>query len=136
MKSPQAAGRRVVHRGEVYIANVSDLGGRLRKIRPVLIVQNDMANDFSPETIIVSLRHADPIRRIPVRVPVPKGVAGLDRDSHVDAGQVQTILQQDLGRLIGKMPDDLMASVDQAMAISLGLTGFGSPTGRPAPPRR
>jgi hypothetical protein len=57
----------------------------------------------------------------PVFVEVSKGTAGLGKDSVVDAGQLATVLKQDLGRKLGILPDPAMREVDKALAISLGL---------------
>ena len=119
MTNPSGEGRNVL-RGEVYLANPLKLGGRLWKTRPVLIVQNDQGNRRPPETIALAIR-SDCGRRYPVHVPAARGTGGLDRDSLVDAGQILTFLQSQLGRRLGRMPPEIMKAVDEALRVSLGL---------------
>jgi len=110
-----------VLRGEVHIADLQRPGGRPWKNRPVLVIQNDMGNRHSPETIVAAIRDAEGKRPLPVFVRVPRGIAGLEKDSVIDAAQVLTVARQELGHRLGAMPPDVMAAVDRALRISLGL---------------
>lgn len=110
-----------VRRGEVYLADVAAGGGRLLKERPVLIVQNDVGNEHSRETIVAALRDAHGGRMLPIFVRVPKGVAGVRKECVVDAGHLQTLSQTDLRHKIGDLPADFMDLVDRALEVSLGL---------------
>lgn len=113
---------RNVLRGEVYVTDLSAHGGRLAKVRPALVVQNDRGNFASPETIVLGIRSAGPDKYLPIRVPVRRGVGGLMQDSFIDAGQILTLRKESLGTRVGKMPPEIMARVDQALRISLGLS--------------
>ncbi len=115
------AGGRDVHRGEVFLGNMAGAGSRLWKNRPVLVVQNDIGNRYSPETIVVAIRSGPDTRHLPIRTPIPKGEGGLDQDSFVDAGQIVTLRKDALGRRLGRLSPDAMAGVDRALRISLGL---------------
>jgi mRNA interferase MazF len=110
-----------VLRGEVYIANLLRSGGRLWKDRPVLVIQNDRGNFYSPETIVAAIRDAVGTRPLPVFVPVPRGTAGLAKDSVIDAAQILTVARQELSHRLGALPPDAMAAVDRAIRVSLGL---------------
>jgi mRNA interferase MazF len=112
---------RKVLRGDVFLLDLARVGGRLRKARPVLIVQNDVGNRFGVETIVAAIRDTHGGRMLPVFVQVSKGTAGLVKDSVVDAGQLATVLKEDLGRKLGAMPDGTMKEVSRALAVSLGL---------------
>ena len=111
---------RSVRRGEVYICEMETAGGQMWKNRPVLVVQNDRGNLYSPETIVAGLRTGGgPF--LPIRVRVPAGTAGLHRDSWIDAGQLLTLKKHQLGAFIGRLPAELMGAVDAALRLSLAL---------------
>ena len=110
-----------VRRGEVYQVDLALQGGRLRKTRPVLVVQNDLGNRVSPETIVVAIRDAHGGRLLPIFVLVKKGLGGLQKDSIVDAGHIVTVGQAALVQRLGAMPSDVMNSVDKALRVSLAL---------------
>lgn len=108
-------------RGEVLIANLRRSGGRLWKDRLVLVVQNDVGNKYSAETIVTAIRDAEGKRPLPVFVSVSAGTAGLEKDSVVDAAQILTVDKRELRHRIGTMPPGVMAAVDRALRISLRL---------------
>jgi mRNA interferase MazF len=110
-----------VRRGEVRLLDLSAAGGRLRKTRPVVIVQNDIGNRYSDETIVLAVRDRHGGRMLPIFVPVKKGVGGLGKDSIVDAGHINTVAQEMLGEKIGTLPETVLEAIDQALKISLAL---------------
>lgn len=110
---------REVRRGEVYSFDLSRHG--FEKDRPVLIVQNDRGNRFSPETIVVPFRDIKGGRLLPVHVPVPRGSGGLRKDSVADAGIIHTVRKADLGPYIGTLALEIMDRVDEALRVSVGL---------------
>ena len=112
---------RSVSRGDVYLADLPAAGAPLRKIRPVVVVQNDAGNRRSPETIVLSIRRACFGKRLPIRVFATAGTGGLRKDSDIDAGQVYTIHKSNLGPRLGRMPPEVMAAVDAALKKSLAL---------------
>lgn len=115
------------------MVDMSKHGGRLQKRRPVLVIQNDVANERSGETIIAGIR--DPHgKKLPVFVQVPTGTAGLLKDSVVDAGHLLTVHQEILLDRLGSLPSPILAQVDRALAGILGLPGWQRlyPIGEPA----
>lgn len=109
-------------RGELYWVELQRAGGRLKKRRPVLVVQNEIANRFSPETIVVAVRDARESKKpLPVFVRLAAGTAGLRKDSFVDAAHIHTISQHRLQRKLGRLSRSHMQRVDSALLISLGL---------------
>lgn len=114
-------GERSVRRGEIYLLDFQEAGGRLTKFRPGLIVQNDRGNQRGLETVVAAIRAATPGKWLPVHVGVRRGIGGLDKDSVVDAGHLTTVRKGELGKRLGTLPDALMDSVDRALAVSLGL---------------
>ena len=120
MDRSEVAGR-TVRRGEIYLLDLSEHGGRLTKERPVLVVQNDIGNARSRETIVTAVRDRHGGRMLPIFVPVSRGVAGLPKDSIVDTGHILTVAGTRLGRRLGSLPASLMSAVDRALRISLDL---------------
>lgn len=110
-----------VRRGEVYLLDLSQQGGVLRKSRPVVVVQNDLGNRFGHETIVAAIRDPHGGRLLPIFVPVAKGDGGLGKDSIVDAGHLVTVAVERLGVRAGVLADATMARLDEALRISLGL---------------
>ena len=121
MGGSAGATTRTVRRGEVYLLDLSREGGRLTKKRPVLIVQNDVGNSRSRETIVLAVRDPHGGRILPIFVPISGGLGGLTKDSIVDAGHINTVAKDRLGQRLGALPPRVMAQVGQAMRISLDL---------------
>ncbi len=92
----------------------------MKKTRPALVIQNDIANAVSPNTIVAAIHHEN-FKRLPVHVSVPAGMAGLTKNSVIDLGYIRTIPQRVLGRKIGSLPEKTVAAVEQAIRISFGL---------------
>lgn len=110
-----------IRRGDVYLIDLAGFGGRLEKKRPVVVVQNDIGNRYSPETIVAAIRDAHGGRTLPVHVPLGKGIAGLAKDSLLDAGHISTVPKEALTHLVGRVPLPLMQGVDRALRTSLHL---------------
>lgn len=111
-----------VRRGDVCVLDFGqESEASMQKRRPVLVIQNNVANQHSPYTIIVAIRgYKD--KQLPVQVKIPKGVGNLDKDSLVDCGHISTILQERLTSSIGKLPANYLAQVDRAIRVSVGLS--------------
>jgi len=111
--------REGLERGEIHWANLS-AAASIKKKRPVLVIQNNIGNRYSGETIVAAIRH-DSQKSLPIHVAVGKGIAGLSKDSLIDCGQIATIPKSMLGEPIGVLPPAAMAAVDRALMVSLGL---------------
>lgn len=85
------------------------------------MVQNDVGNRYSSETIVVPVRDLHGGRLLPVFVPVKAGVGGLTKDSIIDAGHINTVGAEQLGAAIGTLPAEVMSLVDSALRVSLSL---------------
>jgi len=109
-------------RGEVYLTNLDPtLGAEIRKTRPALILQNDIANRYSPITIVAAItsQPRDPLRPTNILVKAPEG--GLSSDSVVLLNQVRSIDKQRLSKRLGILKPETMQQVDRAIQISFGL---------------
>lgn len=89
-------------------------------LRPALIIQNDVGNKFSPNTIVAAITTA-PSKAYPFMVRITASESGLLRDSKIDLGTVITIDQTRLGDKCGELSQTKMAKVDEAIKTSLAL---------------
>ncbi len=109
-------------RGEVYLVNFNpSVGAEIQKTRPALILQNDIANRYSPVTIVaaVSSRFHEPVYPTEVVVAPPEG--GLTQRSVVLLNQVRTIDARRVVVKLGMLAPETMQRVDRALEVSLGL---------------
>jgi|SRR5215470_6872983 len=109
-------------RGEIYYTDLdpvfgSEQGGR----RPVLIIQNDTSNEYSPVVIIASITSTPARRARLTDVSIPAGTAGLSKPSRILLNQIRTIDKRRLENYVGRLDDAQMAQADEAIKISLGL---------------
>ncbi len=109
-------------RGEIYLTSFDPtIGAEIRKTRPALILQNDISNRYSPITIVaaVTSQVRDLTRPTSVSICPPEG--GLNVDSFILLNQIRSIDKRRLSKRVGKLSPPLMARVDRALGISLGL---------------
>jgi mRNA interferase MazF len=109
-------------RGEIYLANFEPtVGAEIRKTRPALVLQNDIANRHSPITIVaaVTSQFEEPLYPTEVLVKAPEG--GLSVDSVVLLNQIRSIDRRRLVRRLGAIPLSTMEKVERSLQISLGL---------------
>ena len=109
-------------RGEVYLANFDPaLGAEIKKTRPALILQNDIANRFSPITIVAAISSHFDERLYPTEVPIRAAEAGLSSDSVALLNQVRSLDKRRLIKRLGVASTETMVRVDRAILISFGL---------------
>lgn len=112
----------VVKRGDIYYADLSPVvGSEQGGIRPVLIIQNDIGNKYSPTVIATAITSQINKAKMPTHIELDANEYGLSRDSVVLAEQIRTIDKKRLKEKIGHLDDDLMGRVNQALEISFGL---------------
>lgn len=110
-----------LRRGDVVWVDFSGLGAPIRKRRPAVVIQNDIANRFAPHTIVAAIRQ-DAKKGLPVQISVPAGVAGLTKDSVVDCGFLATVPKAGLASPTRSMPRAIMDQIDEAIRQSLSLS--------------
>ena len=109
-------------RGEVYfVAFDPTLGAEIRKTRPALILQNDIANRSSPITIVAAITTKFDQELYPTEVLVRAPEGGLETDSVVLLNQIRSVDRRRLTRRIGRLKSETMRRVDRALLRSLGL---------------
>lgn len=112
----------MIKRGDVYFADLSPVvGSEQGGQRPVLIVQNDIGNKYSPTVIVSAITAKISKAKLPTHVEVKKDDVGLLRDSVILLEQVRTIDKRRLIQKLGALDKETMTSVDEALMISLGL---------------
>jgi mRNA interferase MazF len=109
-------------RGEIYLVNFDPtVGAEIRKTRPAMVLQNDVANEYSSITIVAAITSKFDERLYPTEVLITASGSGLAQDSVVLLNQIRSIDRQRLIRRLGNVSDSVMESVDRAIQISLGL---------------
>jgi len=113
-----------VKRGDIYYADLSPVvGSEQGGIRPVLIVQNDVGNKFSPTVIAAAITSQRDKSRLPTHINLSSSGCGLARDSIVLLEQVRTIDKRRLKERMGSLDPGAMGQIDRALSISFGLGG-------------
>ena len=112
-----------IKRGDVFYVNLDPTKGSEQDgARPVLVIQNDVGNEYAPTVIIAPLTTRAFSKRYPTNVNIPKGTAGLKEDSTVLLSQIRTIDKSRLERKMGRLSSNLTHQVDEAIKVSLGLS--------------
>ena len=113
-----------IRRGDIYYADLSPVvGSEQGGIRPVLIVQNDVGNRFSPTVIAAAITSQKSKANLPTHIMLDSTTTGLSRDSIVLLEQVRTIDKHRLKERMGRLDNGSMNKVDEALSISFGLGG-------------
>ncbi|WP_296255023.1 type II toxin-antitoxin system PemK/MazF family toxin [uncultured Ezakiella sp.] len=109
-------------RGDLFYADLSPvIGSEQGGVRPVVIIQNDIGNKFSPTTIVAAITSVKNKSSMPTHVNVGKDVGGLPKDSVILLEQIRTIDKKRLREKIGRMTDAKMKEIDKALGISVHL---------------
>jgi mRNA interferase MazF len=115
----------IVKRGDVYFADLSPVvGSEQGGVRPVLVIQNDIGNRFSPTVIIAAITAQIQKAKLPTHVEIDAKRYGFERDSVILLEQIRTIDKQRLTDKITHLDDEMMEKVNEALQISLGLIEF------------
>ena len=111
-----------VKRGEIYYADLSPVvGSEQGGMRPVLIVQNDVGNRYSPTVIAAAITSQMEKSKLPTHIELHSRHCGLSKDSIVLLEQIRTIDKKRLRERMGRIDEDSMGQVNQALSISFGL---------------
>ncbi|MGL5478900.1 MAG: type II toxin-antitoxin system PemK/MazF family toxin [Clostridium sp.] len=112
----------LVKRGDIFYADLSPvIGSEQGGIRPVIIIQNDIGNRYSPTVIVAAITSQINKAKLPTHVEISSEEYGLNRDSVVLLEQVRTLDKKRLKEKIGHMTDDDMKKVNRSLLISLNL---------------
>jgi mRNA interferase MazF len=112
-------------RGEIYFLDFSPSKGKeMKGAYPALVIQNDVGNRVGSLTIVAAITSNLKVAELPVGVLIKTKESGLPRESAVHLGQIYTVDKERLQNLVGMLPEHMMAEVDKAIGISLGLREF------------
>ena len=112
----------VVKRGDIFYADLSPVvGSEQGGIRPVIILQNDVGNKYSPTVIVGAITSQINKAKLPTHVEISSEEYGLNKDSVVLLEQIRTLDKRRLKEKIGHMTDSDMEKVDKSLLISVGL---------------
>lgn len=113
----------MIKRGELYYADLSPVvGSEQGGIRPILIVQNDTGNKYSPTIIAAAVTSSMTKAKLPTHIELSAHEYGLIKDSVILLEQIRTLDKKRLKERIGELPDKTMAKVNTALLISLGFS--------------
>ena len=111
-----------VKRGDIYYADLSPVvGSEQGGIRPVLIIQNDIGNKYSPTVIAAAITSQKDKTKLPTHIQVNATGCGLSKDSIVLLEQVRTIDKQRIKEKMGTLDMTSMDRVNKALTVSFGL---------------
>lgn len=111
-----------VKRGDIYYADLSPVvGSEQGGIRPVLIIQNDVGNRYSPTVICAAITSRMNKAKLPTHIEIDSRRCQIIKDSVILLEQIRTIDKQRLKDMIGHLDKERMRSVDEAIRVSLAL---------------
>ena len=113
-----------IKRGDIYYADLSPVvGSEQGGLRPVLIVQNDVGNKYSPTVIAAAITSRMGKTKLPTHIDVEGSLVGLAKDSVILLEQIRTIDKKRLKEKMGHLDPGTMNSVNNAIEVSFGLGG-------------
>lgn len=120
-----------VKRGDIYYADLSPVvGSEQGGLRPVLIIQNDVGNRYSPTVIAAAITSRMGKNRLPTHIDIHADRVGLAKDSVVLLEQIRTLDKRRLKEKMGHLDEAMMRPINNAIAVSFGLgdtpVGYGA----------
>lgn len=115
----------LIKRGDIFYADLSPvIGSEQGGVRPVLVIQNDVGNKYSPTIIIAAITSQINKAKLPTHIEINASEYGLTKDSVVLLEQIRTIDKKRLREKIGHFDEEKMKNVDECIKISTGLSEF------------
>lgn len=115
----------VVKKGDIFFADLSPvIGSEQGGVRPVIVIQNDIGNKYSPTVIVAAITSQINKAKLPTHVEIRAGEHGLNKDSVILLEQLRTVDKRRLRERIGRMEGEAMEKVNEALVISLGIIEF------------
>lgn len=111
-----------IQRGDIYYADLRPVtGSEQGGVRPVIVLQNNIGNRFSPTVIVAAITSKYDKNHLPTHILIDGQAYGLRQNSTILLEQMRTLDRRRLREYIGKLDDSMMRKVDYALAISIGL---------------
>ena len=112
-----------INRGDIFYADLSPVVGcEQGGVRPVLVVQNDVGNKFSPTVIIAAITSQLSKAKLPTHIELSRDKYSLAKDSVVLLEQIRTLDKRRLKEKVSSLDELLMKQIDVAIMVSLGIT--------------
>ncbi|HMO80314.1 MAG TPA: type II toxin-antitoxin system PemK/MazF family toxin [Pyrinomonadaceae bacterium] len=112
-------------RGDIYLVNFDPtVGAEIRKTRPAVVIQNDIANRYSPITIVAAMTTKFDDELYPTEVMVAASRSGLRQDSVILLNQIRSIDKARLVKRVGRVDETTLKRIRRGLQISLGLIEF------------
>ena len=116
-----------IKRGDIFYADLSPVvGSEQGGLRPVLVVQNNIGNKYSPTIIVAAITSQLTKAKLPTHLSLPADTFNLPKDSVILFEQLRTIDKRRLKNHVGTLDDRFMRKANEALVISLGLLGYTS----------
>ncbi|MAG16180.1 PemK family transcriptional regulator [Candidatus Woesearchaeota archaeon] len=111
-----------VKRGDIWLVNLDPtIGHEIKKSRPGVIIQNDLGNKYSQVTIVAPVTSQKTEKVYPFEVLLMNRISGLDKSSKVLLNQIRAIDKKRLVKRLGKVDEEILNRINEAIKISLGL---------------
>ena len=111
-----------IKRGDIFYADLSPVvGSEQGGLRPVLIIQNDIGNKYSPTVIAAAITSRMGKARLPTHIDIHADRVGLSKDSVVLLEQIRTLDKRRLKEKMGHLDSAVMTRINTAIAVSFGL---------------
>ncbi len=115
----------IIKRGDIFYGDLSPvIGSEQGGIRPVLIVQNDIGNKYSPTVIVAAITSQINKAKLPTHIELNAEEYGITKESVILLEQIRTIDKKRLKERVGHLSDELMKQVDTALQVSFGLIEY------------
>lgn len=112
----------IIKRGDIFYADLSPvIGSEQGGVRPVVVLQNDVGNKYSPTTIVAAITSQLNKAKLPTHVNVDSKGVPLPKNSVILLEQIRTIDKKRLREKIGTFNEDIMSEIDRAMKVSLNI---------------
>ncbi|MCH5153029.1 MAG: type II toxin-antitoxin system PemK/MazF family toxin [Clostridiales bacterium] len=114
----------MIKRGEIYYADLNPVvGSEQGGIRPIIVLQNDVGNKYSPTVIAAATTSRLTKAKLPTHIELTREQTPLPKDSVVLLEQIRTIDKSRIKEKIGELPPDIMQRINDALLLSLGFYG-------------
>ena len=114
-----------IKRGDLYYADLSPvIGSEQGGVRPVIVIQNNIGNKYSPTIIVAAITSQINKAKLPSHIEISANEYGLSKDSVILLEQIRTIDKKRIREKIGCLDNNMMLKVDNGIQISLGLFNF------------
>lgn len=112
----------MIKRGEIYYADLNPvIGSEQGGVRPIVVLQNDVGNKYSPTVIAAATTSKLTKAKLPTHIELHRDTSPLPKDSVVLLEQIRTIDKSRIKEKIGELPPEIMGKIDEALLLSLGF---------------